>query len=317
MNSNQKSLVWVFLALSIILVGLMLVCAQRQASQGGGADLSADDDQFRQELLEMLDLADDLDSGESTEPTTESDVQIVGDSEDDVLALLVPESDSDTETMEANDLQTFSPEPSETPQTMGLSEEMFIKVRNDVNRLERILAERSTAVDSLRRIVENRDARIRELEQRMAQGRSYATPTRTQYSSSGATSAATPVASSAFMGSYQSARSQFESFRYQDAIDSMQSLLNNYPDHKMADNCQYWIGESYFGMKQYQKAILEFQKVFAYAQTDKHDDAQLMIGLCYMRLQQRDMAKKEFETFINTYGNSEYYGIAQRYYSNT
>ncbi|OPZ64053.1 MAG: Tetratricopeptide repeat protein [bacterium ADurb.Bin478] len=82
----------------------------------------------------------------------------------------------------------------------------------------------------------------------------------------------------------------------------------------LADNCQYWIGESYFGLKEYQQAIMEFQKVFAYSMTDKYDDAQLMIGLSYVRSGQKEKAQKEFETFLNTYAGSEYAGVARRYY---
>lgn len=313
MNSDRKSIVWVFVALSIILIGLMLVCAQQQASQSRGDDLSADDDQFRQELLEMLDLADDLEPTESTstvaQQTVRDDVDDADEDEDedDVLALLIPE----IETEEPAAQSVSTPAPTETTQSMGLSEDMFIKVRNDVARLEKTLLERSTAVDSLRQIIENRDARIRELEQRMAQGRSYAQVTRNSSS---------PVVGSSvsgFMAEYQAARSKFEGYQYHDAIEGFQSLLSRYPDHLMADNCQYWIGESYFGLKDYQKAILELQKVFAYSQKDKHDDAQLMIGLSYIRLNQPEMAKKEFETFINSFGNSEYLGIAQRYNRNT
>ena len=82
-----------------------------------------------------------------------------------------------------------------------------------------------------------------------------------------------PVVDAGFMSAYQSARAQFERYDYNGAIESFQALLQQNPNHSMADNCQYWIGESYFGLKQYQKAIMEFQKVFAYGPADKHDDA--------------------------------------------
>ncbi|MBN1542775.1 tetratricopeptide repeat protein [candidate division KSB1 bacterium] len=305
MNGDKKSLMAVLIALSIILVGLMLVCAQRQASQSGGADLSADDDHFRQELLEMLDLADDLDSEQAA--PVEEDVQVVQDDDDDVLAFLVPEPEVEEKREEQ---RVTTPPATERAGSMGLSEEMFIKVRNDVNRLEKILAERNAVADSLRLVIEKRDARLRELEQRMAQGRPYATPT------SSRPAAPATVASTPFMRDYQAALSHFESYRYQAAIEAFQSLLNQYADHKMADNCQYWIGECYFGLKQYQRAIIEFQKVFAYNENDKHDDAQLMVALSHHRIEQRDIAKQEFENFINTYPKSEYYGIAQRYFRN-
>ena len=69
-------------------------------------------------------------------------------------------------------------------------------------------------------------------------------------------------------------------------------------------------------MKQYQEAIIEFQKVFAYVQNDKYDDAQLMIAQSYSRLGQKDRARSEFENFLNNYNSSEYYPIAKYKYEN-
>ena len=96
----------------------------------------------------------------------------------------------------------------------------------------------------------------------------------------------------------------------------MNALLSEHPQSSYSDNAQYWVGESYYGMKQYQKAILEFQKVFSFTATDKYDDAQLMIGLCYVRLGQQEMARSTFGEFLQTYEGSEYRGVAQRYYQN-
>jgi tol-pal system protein YbgF len=325
MNNKKQSMRSIIIALTVILIGLFLVCAQRYAKESSSSDLSADDEQFRQELLEMLDLADDLDEGEEAPALTqdESEEQT---SEDDILSLLVPEGEEsqaledfsaqDTQDTEAaEDMELFQPEPTETAENMGLSEDMFRNVQRDVRRLENILAEKSAAVDSLRRIMEIRNARIQELEQRLTSGRRNRFLAPSKRSSSGARYPS-QYTGTPFMNNYLAARSQFENFQYQAAIESFQGLLNQYPDHPMADNCQYWIGECYYGMRQYQKAIIEFEKVFAYAATDKHDDAQLMIGLSYVKMGQTSQARQAFETLLNTYIDSEYTGIAQRYYRN-
>ncbi len=39
-----------------------------------------------------------------------------------------------------------------------------------------------------------------------------------------------------------------------------------------------------------------------------------MIGLCYVRLNQLQMARSVFQEFLDTYAGSEYMSIAQRYY---
>ncbi len=124
------------------------------------------------------------------------------------------------------------------------------------------------------------------------------------------------VAQGSYANKYNEARSEFESFNYNGCIETMDELLNENSNSPLADNAQYWIGESYFGLKQYQKAILEFQKVFSFNATDKYDDAQLMIGLCYVRLGQQEMARSTFGDFLQTYEGSEYRGVAQKYYQN-
>ena len=307
MSEKRRSYMAVFAALLIVLFGLLLLCSQR-AALNEGQDLNTEDDQFRQELLDMLDLAD-----ESADQSTPDAGEQSQETADDVLSLLIPESEEATTT-------SLESKPTTTADNMGLSEDMFVQVQNEVGRLEKVLEKRSQAVDSLRRIIENKNARIQELEARVAQAKS-SSGYQASYSPPAASSASSGYASSApagspFMVAYHAARQQFENFDYTGAIESFERLLAEYPNHSMADNCQYWIGECYYGLKQYQKAILEFQKVFAYAQADKHDDAQLMIGLCYVKLGQPDRARAEFETFLNTYAGSEYVNIARRYYQN-
>lgn len=305
MNRQKRSFVGVFSALTIILVGLLLLCSQRKAVNND-QDLATNDDAFRQELLDMLDLADD-----STQVAS-ADSESGNESANDVLSLLTPEADKAQATT-----TPLNTQPTTTADNMGISEDMFKKVQSDVDRLEHILESKSQSVDSLKRIVENKNARIKDLETRVA-SRPATTPSRTASAYHPSSPAAsTQYPSSGFMGAYQKARAQFESFNYEAAIASFENLLSQYPNHPEADNCQYWIGECYYGLKQYQKAIMEFQKVFAYSQADKHDDAQLMIGLAYVKMGERDRANAEFETFLNTYAGSEYTSIAKRYYHNS
>ena len=309
MSEKKRSLMAVFVALIVIIVGLLMLCSQR-ATINQGQDLATDDEAFRQELLEMLDLADETGTNDGALAEFEKTGGTGDETAEDVLSLLVPESEQSTKP----DPLLAETTPTTTPETMGLSGGMFVAVQKDVSRLENIFETRSQAVDSLRRIVENRNARIRELEARVV-----AAPTSMGRPASSGAVRRTPSssgASSGFMSAYHSARQQFESYNYEGAISSFENLLANNPNHQLADNCQYWIGECYYGLKQYQKAILELQKVFSYSQADKHDDAQLMIGMAYVKQGMRDKAGQEFSTFLNTYSGSEYTAIAQRYQRN-
>lgn len=322
MKDYKRSIISVSIALIVILVGLFLVCAQRRAALETGDDLALDDEQFRLELLDMLDLADDTSESASTTPLAQesANTPLVTSAEElpdqtEVLALLTPEIEEENQPLTASALNSPRLESASTATAanMGLSEEMFIKIRNEVSMLEYRLEKQSSAVDSIKRIIDSKNARIRELEARIAAskqaGRSSGVRAATAATASGRVS-------SDYVNRYEAARALFEGYQYDNAITQFQQLLSEFPSGTLADNCQYWIGESYFGLKQYQKAIIEFQKVFAYSKTVKHDDAQLMIGLSYVRLNQNDRARTEFESFLNTYGGSEYTGVAQRYYRN-
>ena len=59
--------------------------------------------------------------------------------------------------------------------------------------------------------------------------------------------------------------------------------------------------------------IIEFEKVSTFPDTNKLDDAQFKLGLCYMNINQIDRARQEFVNLLESYPNSEYYTRAQDY----
>ncbi len=335
MSDHKKSILSLLAALAVVFVGLFLVCAQQRGTLNQGDNLASEDEQFKQELLQMLDLTDasndstasaelfqaQADEADTTqenlfaEETSADPVQRQDQAQEsgqDVLSLLVPSEQAAQEPVEAT--------PTTTADNMGVSEDMFSKINGDLERLERLLNRRSAAVDSLRHIIEARNSRLQELETRLTKRPSPSLPkskiAKARHTAAPANIATINTSSSNFLTAYQSARTLFERADYERAIEAFKGILSSYPEDKEADNCQYWIGECYYGLREYQQAILEFQKVFAYMQTDKHDDAQLMIGLSYTKSGQKDKAQTEFKTFLNNYAGSEYARVAERYYKN-
>jgi TolA-binding protein len=69
----------------------------------------------------------------------------------------------------------------------------------------------------------------------------------------------------------------------------------------LSDNCHYWIGESYFGLKKYNEAIQHFETVVGMAGSDKADDAQLMIGNAYAAMGKKVEAKDALQKLITAY----------------
>jgi len=113
--------------------------------------------------------------------------------------------------------------------------------------------------------------------------------------------------------SYHAALRVFNSRNYDQAITLFKETLDKYPKGTYADNCVYWIGESYYAKGDYASAIAAFKRVFTYANTSKADDAQLKLGLSYHKLGQYGAAKEAFTRLVNRYPASEYVPKAKKY----
>lgn len=154
---------------------------------------------------------------------------------------------------------------------------------------------------------ENRNliARAAELQSRLSE--SMATPTpRPTTTSSSATAAVLPTSAG-----YEAALAKFRKRNYRGAIDDFTALLNAGIGSDLADNCHYWIGESYFGMKKFTDAIQHFEVVLGMSGSDKADDAQFMIGNSYAQLGRRNEARQAFQRLLSEYPDSPLRGRAQ------
>lgn len=75
--------------------------------------------------------------------------------------------------------------------------------------------------------------------------------------------------------------------------------------HELADDAQYWIGESYFQEKKFERAILAFNKVQVdYANGDKAPDALLKEALAFLNLGDKASARELLARVIQKYPNS-------------
>ncbi|HSQ19335.1 MAG TPA: tetratricopeptide repeat protein, partial [Blastocatellia bacterium] len=76
---------------------------------------------------------------------------------------------------------------------------------------------------------------------------------------------------------YSDALERFRSRRFAEAIDIFQWLLLQDPSDTIASNCEYWIGESYFGLADYKEAYAAFKRVTSYTGSAKRNDAVVMM----------------------------------------
>jgi len=123
--------------------------------------------------------------------------------------------------------------------------------------------------------------------------------------------ASNPRARDEFVIRYEKALGEYQSGNYRRALKQFAQLLATNSHHYLSDNCQYWIGECYYGLKQYEQAIEAFRKVFTYRKSNKRDDAQMKLWLCYLRLGDKDKAQEELQKLFTDYPNSEYVAKAK------
>lgn len=104
---------------------------------------------------------------------------------------------------------------------------------------------------------------------------------------------------------YEGAQKAFAEKKYDDAIQMFQALLDGGSPEDLADNCHYWIGESYFGKKEFQEAVRHFEMVLQYKISEKKGDAHFMVGRSYEILGDKAKAKESYEKVVNDYPTND------------
>lgn len=102
-------------------------------------------------------------------------------------------------------------------------------------------------------------------------------------------------------GEKENARIQFENF------------INKYPDSDNADNARFWIADSYYSEKWFEKAILEYQKVLEqYPDSNKLAAARLKQGYAFAELGENANARLILKELIKKYPDSKEADYAQK-----
>ena len=102
-------------------------------------------------------------------------------------------------------------------------------------------------------------------------------------------------------GDYEGARRKFEAF------------LKQYPNTELSDNAQFWIGETYFGKKDYEKAILEYEKAIAkYPEGDKVPAALLKQAFAFLELGDKTNGRNLLKRVMERYPQSEQADTAKK-----
>ena len=111
---------------------------------------------------------------------------------------------------------------------------------------------------------------------------------------------------------YAAAYQTFKNGQYDKSRTEFKNFLATYPDTEYAGNAQFWIGECYFFEKNYEQAILEYEKVSKnYPKGNKVPYALLKQGLSFLKLNDKTSAKLILQQVIKDFPNTTQARIAR------
>ncbi|CAA6802295.1 MAG: TPR repeat containing exported protein; Putative periplasmic protein contains a protein prenylyltransferase domain [uncultured Thiotrichaceae bacterium] len=97
------------------------------------------------------------------------------------------------------------------------------------------------------------------------------------------------------------------------AVPAFRTFLRKYPDHELAANAQYWLGEALYAQKNYSGATQEFMVVLKkHKSSPKAPGAALKLGYSFYELKQWDFARRTLEDTIRFFPDSNAAGLAKQ-----
>ena len=112
---------------------------------------------------------------------------------------------------------------------------------------------------------------------------------------------------------YEAAQSLRRVGKYQEAIVAFQNFIKQYPKSSLAPRAQYWIGDSYFNLRDYKLAIASQQFLLTgYPDSPTVPDALLNIASSQIELGESNAGRKTLEDLVGRYPISDAADKAKR-----
>lgn len=105
---------------------------------------------------------------------------------------------------------------------------------------------------------------------------------------------------------YLKGLSAFRAGEMTSARTAFNQFIAQYSSHELVSNAKYWIGETYYGDKNYEQAILEFQEVIKhYPKTEKAPAAMFKQALAFRAIKDTKSTQYLLKRLIADYPKSE------------
>lgn len=202
----------------------------------------------------------------------------------------------ETESQDIADFQQRIDQMESTPQQQPQDMQEYVRLKSRMDDLNQQIGQKEGEINTLRTALDEKNETVTTLQTQL-------------------TTAPAPSngSSASFSRAYEEALSQFYAKRYSEAITQFNTLVAQFPDHSLASNCVYWIGEAYFGSGNHREAANAFNRVLSYPRSLKKDDALLMLGRAHMQLNQKEEARQAFDRLIKEFPTSEFVAKAEEW----
>jgi len=111
---------------------------------------------------------------------------------------------------------------------------------------------------------------------------------------------------------YDSALLLYREEDYVLALEGFKEFLNAYPKSDLADNAQFWTGECFMALEQYEQAILAYQDVIKnYPKGNKVPNAMLRQAIAFLEINDKTSAKLLLQKLIKQFPDSIEANVAQ------
>jgi tol-pal system protein YbgF len=112
---------------------------------------------------------------------------------------------------------------------------------------------------------------------------------------------------------YDQAYADYAGGQWSLAVQGFEMYLKTYPKSELADDAQYYIGESYANDSKWKEAAAAYERTIReFPNGDILPEAWYKLGLSYDRLGQPDRARESFEQVMKRYPNSDAAKLAEQ-----
>ena len=112
---------------------------------------------------------------------------------------------------------------------------------------------------------------------------------------------------------YKAAFDTLHEGRYDEAVNRFQDFLTNYPTSRLAGDAQYWLGEAYYVVRDFDKSKQAFLALgMNYPNSKRLPDAMLKLGYLYADSGDKAKAREVLQKLTESYPDSRAATLARQ-----